>query len=139
MRKDQSFVIVLTMLILLSGCIDQAIGPAEAQEETPSVVDSTIVYTIHLEAGENYSHSVTDTVFKIETVFQHNPGNTALRNLYGTGVDISCSSGSTFSISIDKGDFIPTIPGENCTFNFNGRNDGMVIVMLTQHPASALN
>ena len=142
MRKDQIFVLLLVVLLPLTGCFDGGgIGDADAQEtdETDqSTAIETDYYTIHLEANEDYVHSVNNSMLKIETVFQYSSGNNFLRNTNGGSIDIACTLSGSFSVYAEAGDIIPTIPNETCDITFNGRSDGKIIFILSEHTGEVL-
>jgi len=142
MRKDQIFVLMLVVLLPLTGCFDGGgIGDVDAQEtdETDHSIEiETDYYTIHLEASEDYVHSLNNSMLKIETVFQYSSGSPNLRNMNGGSIDIACSLSGSFSVYAEAGDIIPTIPNETCDITFNGRNDGKLIFILSEHNGDVL-
>tara|TARA_B100001564_G_scaffold359209_1_gene380150 strand:+ start:68 stop:499 length:432 start_codon:yes stop_codon:yes gene_type:complete len=142
MRKDQIFVLMLVVLLPLTGCFDGGgIGDADAQEtdeNDQNTVIETDYYTIHLEANEDYAHSVNNSMLKIETVFQYSGGSNSLRSINGGTIDIACSLSGSFSVYATVGDIIPTIPNETCEITFNGRSDGKMIFILSEHIGEVL-
>jgi hypothetical protein len=86
MRKDQIFVLLLIVLLPLSGCMDGAIGDADAQDSSGSTIGNTTVINYY-----NYTNITSPTTLFFES------GNFSYVSTYDIGEygQLSSSGSST--------------------------------------------
>ena len=75
MRNDQIFVLLLVVLLPLSGCFDNAVGEAEADEyDDVEMTHQEQLFSLHLLANDNHTVTVNGTSLKIDSSFHEEAG-----------------------------------------------------------------
>ena len=149
MRKDQIFVLLLIVLLPLSGCMDGAIGDADAQDSTEG--DTTVVnnyyynntttsvihpevITFHILEGENLTLDFDGSfTYRIDTIHKAMPnGNNGVYwranqdSVWGT--QMTCDNVQIIENGyVYHETYLPVLPNQQCDFTINGNSELIIV------------
>lgn len=129
MRNDQIFVLLLVVLLPLSGCFDNAVGEAEADEyDDVEMTHQEQLFSLHLLANDNHTVTVNGTSLKIDSSFHEEAG--VFRTEAGAWLrhHITCGSGYSIEVIAYTGDTIPVLGGIECQIEITSFSHEVVVI-----------
>ena len=130
MRSDQVFVLLLIILIPMTGCFENVIDDAEAQQEnseenvitSDAIISMPSVVTISIEEGQTETISLNGTTLLLETVHKMDYQGYWRTNQGPVEMSMSCDNGFTmdrFWLDGGNNEYLPNLPGVECEVTLN--------------------
>ena len=129
MRSDQIFVLLLIVLIPMTGCFDNSVGDAQADDaDVVEMTHQEQLFSLHLLADDNHTVTVNGTSLKIDSSFHEESG--IFRTEAGAWLrhHITCGSGYSIEVLAYTGDTIPVLGGIECQIEITSYSHEVVVI-----------